>query len=113
MSNLMPPRYCPDAIPTPRGWVHPRTGELLVSMKGLNVAALQNKPVSVAELIAEVKAEAVPVVEPVVEEVTEDEEVIKDPISGAILAPEASDEVEPEQSTEPVKRKGGRPPKAK
>tara|TARA_B100000900_G_scaffold386373_1_gene376801 strand:+ start:777 stop:1112 length:336 start_codon:yes stop_codon:yes gene_type:complete len=30
---ISPPNYQRDAIPTPRGWVHPRTGELLVSRK--------------------------------------------------------------------------------
>ena len=32
--NIMQaPNYQKDAIPTPQGWRHPRTGELLVSMK--------------------------------------------------------------------------------
>ena len=30
---MQPPNYQRDAIPTTRGWVHPRTGELLVSRK--------------------------------------------------------------------------------
>ena len=30
---LKPPNYQKDAIPTPRGWVHPMTGELLVARK--------------------------------------------------------------------------------
>ena len=30
---ISPPNYQRNAIPTPRGWVHPRTGELLVSRK--------------------------------------------------------------------------------
>ena len=30
---ISPPNYQKDAIPTTRGWTHPRTGELLVSMK--------------------------------------------------------------------------------
>lgn len=29
-----PPSWCPDALPSERGWVHPKTGELLVSVKG-------------------------------------------------------------------------------
>ena len=28
---MQPPNYQKDAIPTPQGWRHPRTGELLVS----------------------------------------------------------------------------------
>jgi hypothetical protein len=35
MSNLTPPNYCKDAVATNRGWEHPKTGELLVSVKGL------------------------------------------------------------------------------
>lgn len=30
---ISPPNYQRDAIPTTRGWIHPRTGELLVSRK--------------------------------------------------------------------------------
>ena len=30
---MQPPNYQKDAIPTTRGWTHPRTGELLVSIK--------------------------------------------------------------------------------
>ena len=30
---LKPPNYQKDAIPTPRGWVHHMTGELLVARK--------------------------------------------------------------------------------
>ena len=30
---MRPPNYQKDAIPTPQGWRHPRTGELLVSRK--------------------------------------------------------------------------------
>ena len=28
---ITPPNYQKDAVPTTRGWTHPRTGELLVS----------------------------------------------------------------------------------
>jgi len=30
---ISPPNYQKDAIPTPRGWTHPRTGELLKAQK--------------------------------------------------------------------------------
>lgn len=30
---ITPPNFQKDAIPTKKGWVHPKTGELLVSMK--------------------------------------------------------------------------------
>lgn len=32
-----PPRWAPNAIATAKGWVDPKTGELLVSVKGLIV----------------------------------------------------------------------------
>jgi hypothetical protein len=35
MSNQSPPNWAPNAIPTVHGWVDPKTGELLVSKKGL------------------------------------------------------------------------------
>lgn len=35
MSNQSPPNWAPSAIPTEHGWVDPKTGELLVSKKGL------------------------------------------------------------------------------
>lgn len=35
MSNQSPPKWAPNAVPTEYGWVNPKTGELLVSKKGL------------------------------------------------------------------------------
>lgn len=35
MKKLEPPRWCPKAVATIRGWENPKTGELLVSKKGL------------------------------------------------------------------------------
>jgi hypothetical protein len=32
---LNPPTYCPEAIATDVGWINPRNGELLVSVKNL------------------------------------------------------------------------------
>ncbi len=108
--NLFPPKFCPNAVPTRKGWCHPTTGEVLVAVRGL-AGATDAPAVSTAALIAQVKAE-VPVVEPVVEQEVqnepeqEDEQII-DPISGVVLAEEAPTE----SIAEPVKRKGGRPKK--
>jgi len=30
---IQPPNFAKDAVPTPRGWANPKTGELLVSRK--------------------------------------------------------------------------------
>lgn len=35
MSNQQPPNWAPNAVPTIHGWVDPKSGELLVSKKGL------------------------------------------------------------------------------
>lgn len=37
-----PPRNNPDAVATEQGWRHPQTGELLVSIKGLEIPAAVN-----------------------------------------------------------------------
>lgn len=33
--NISPPNWAKNAIPTKQGWVNPKTGELLVSKRGL------------------------------------------------------------------------------
>jgi hypothetical protein len=35
MNNQQPPKWAPNAIPTTGGWADPKTGEILVSVKGL------------------------------------------------------------------------------
>ena len=52
------PKYAPNAIATSRGWIDPATGELLVSVKGLEVKA--NKAKKAPEKKAEHKAKASP-----------------------------------------------------
>ena len=32
-----PPKWAPNAIPTARGWTHPKTGEILIARRGLKV----------------------------------------------------------------------------
>lgn len=39
-----PPHWCKDAIPSVRGWCDPKTGELLISVKGIQFDVL--KPVT-------------------------------------------------------------------
>lgn len=57
MKNIFntPPNWCPDAIPSDRGWRHPVTKELLVSVRG----GVKLAPKEVLEL---------PVEEPVIDE---------------------------------------------
>lgn len=47
MKNLTPPKWAPYAIATERGWVHPKTGELLVSLKGLKSRIEKEQPAAV------------------------------------------------------------------
>lgn len=35
MKNLTPPKWAPNAVATEQGWTDPKTGEILVSLKGL------------------------------------------------------------------------------
>jgi hypothetical protein len=59
-----PPRYAPNAVATARGWEDPKTGELLVSVKGLIDMMPKKEPV-VEEKPAEkdVFVEGAPLVE--------------------------------------------------
>lgn len=35
MKKLSPPKWAPYAIATEQGWIHPKTGEILISHRGL------------------------------------------------------------------------------
>jgi hypothetical protein len=43
------PRWQPDAIPTIKGWVHPKTGELLIATKNINLSLFEEKQEKVEE----------------------------------------------------------------
>jgi len=43
MTNYNFPTYCPNAIATDKGWVDPKTGELLVLFRGLKSLILDTK----------------------------------------------------------------------
>lgn len=43
-NNFAPPKWAPSAIATDQGWVNPKTGELLISLKGLKTRIEMNKP---------------------------------------------------------------------
>ena len=55
MAIITPPAYQKDAIPTPQGWRHPKTGELLHAVK-LSVEDIDvyNNPISITEPVDEV-----------------------------------------------------------
>lgn len=40
---LKPPSYCPDAIATDVGWISPKTGELLISVRNLRQRIKDNE----------------------------------------------------------------------
>lgn len=78
-SYLDAPRWCPNAIPTNRGWCHPVTGELLVSIPG-------GIPVVEREVLTEVVSK--PVLDERVQETILIDETVQ---SGEVL----KDEVKP------------------
>jgi hypothetical protein len=65
--NKTAPSWAPDAVASPQGWRHPKTGELLVSYKGLDKVLGEAAPKKAKKAT---KKEA----EVTVEEVTEAEE---------------------------------------
>ena len=102
MSNQSPPTWAPNAVPTPEGWVDPKTGELLVSKKGLSNIMTgygrNRKPAKVEQIETNV--------------VSFDEPEKPEPIVSEEPEPVESIEVsEPSVPEEPVRRKAGRPKK--
>lgn len=94
MRNIVnfPPSWCPDAVPSDRGWRHPVTGELLVSVRG-GVKPLPK----VEEQLVEV-----PTAEAVISEVVE-ESVVDETVQGV-------DAIADEQPAEVIKEEA---PKSK
>lgn len=38
------PAWAPDAVPSPAGWLHPVTGEVLKTVKGLTIPVAEELP---------------------------------------------------------------------
>jgi hypothetical protein len=55
---IQPPNWCKNAVPTPRGWVDPRTGELYVAKKISQSEVDDFHGVSVAPVVEQVVYEA-------------------------------------------------------
>ena len=55
--NKTAPTWAPDAVASPQGWRHPKTGELLVSYKGLDAVVGTAKPAKKTKKVAEVVLE--------------------------------------------------------
>lgn len=72
------PTYAPNAVATSLGWMNPKTGELIVSVRGLDNAVNLHgqRPQDYTKIIAESlesnKKEKPPVVEKIVTETTEE-----------------------------------------
>lgn len=50
-----PPHWCKNAIPSAKGWCHPKTGELLIAVKGLAFDVVEHvKEVVVEKVTIEV-----------------------------------------------------------
>lgn len=80
MKNITntPPSWCPDAVPSDRGWRHPKTGELLVSVRGGVVLA---KETAKDETLLTEVPKAEDVIPEVAEENVIDENVKGDPVN--------------------------------
>jgi hypothetical protein len=72
-----PPRWQKDAKPSARGWLHPRTGEVLVSTRSIDPALYSDKkpvskPVATKPVVEDKKEEPV-----VVEEAKSEETAVE------------------------------------
>ena len=50
MKNLTPPKWAPYAVATEQGWAHPKTGEILISLRGLKSRIEAAQPPVVLEI---------------------------------------------------------------
>ena len=55
MAIITPPAYQKDAIPTPQGWRHPKTGELLhaIKLSVEDIDVYNNNPETMTEWVSE------------------------------------------------------------
>ena len=108
MAIITPPAYQKDAIPTPQGWRHPKTGELLVARK-ISIEDIDdyNNPQTMTEWIRE------PVDDVIYEEDEdwdgdwEDEELDLDSMTKAELIETAEDweiEIDPKSTKAKIKK---------
>jgi len=72
-----PPNWQKDAVPTVKGWVHPKSGELLVSTKGLlddkiEVEDIQPEEIVIDEAVVEADISAGVEVKTIEESVVEE-----------------------------------------
>jgi hypothetical protein len=75
---MKPPNWCKNAIATNRGWVDPKTGEVLVSVKGLKVESIkeESKPMLVEPVIEKIEESKPMLVEPVIEKIESKTEIL-------------------------------------
>lgn len=77
MKNLNAPKWAPRAIATDKGWVDPKTGELLVSFRGLKSLIEKYKPL--VSPVLEINEIEQPIIQSVeVDLVVEKESVIEE-----------------------------------
>lgn len=71
-----PPQWCKNAVPSSRGWCDPKTGELLISVKGIEFEVVA--PITEVKIEAEdVKVEIeTPLIEENVKETPKAEEIV-------------------------------------
>jgi hypothetical protein len=118
MKNLTPPKWAPYAVATEQGWVHPKTGEILISLRGLKSRIEKEQPSVVLEI--ETPAEC-PVENSFVEITTEESpevienafvQIITEPsYEGSVATLEPVSEETKVVEAVPEKRGRGRPKK--
>ncbi len=105
-----PPKWCADAIASPEGWRHPRTGELLISMRGIRVPVKEEVKPEVQEQpnLLEVMPE-----EPVIDETVKEEKptLVEEPVIDETVKEEAPTIVEAPKKV--ATKKAPKTPKAK
>ena len=104
MPIITPPAYQKDAIPTPQGWRHPKTGELLhaIKLSVEDIDVYNNNPETMTEWVSE------PVDEVVYEEDEdwEEAEIDLDSMTKAELIETAEDweiEIDPKATKAAIK----------
>lgn len=123
MRHKNPPKWCPNAIATSRGWVHPKTGELLVSIKGLDkpnqtiipnrkitqhiVLEITEKPTVIDTVSVELETKDTPILN--LDSISESE-ICQDKISESKMSVELVTET-PQKESIQIKKKAGRPKK--
>ena len=95
MKNIFnPPSWAPNAVPSDRGWRHPVTGELLVSVRGGVIESerrVKQEVPSILEILPEEEVLVEEVAVAVIDETVASEEVLPEEVPVETLEEEEED----------------------